>query len=57
MGEATGKLWSGGLENHTIFPQGNGQIEKMNRTLLMLKTHTSKQTSTWKESLNELMFS
>lgn len=38
-------------------PMGNGQVERMNRTLLqMLKTLTETQKSNWKESLNKLVF-
>ena len=37
-------------------PMGNGQVERMNRTLLqMLKTLTDAQKSNWKESLNKLV--
>lgn len=36
---------------------GNGQVERMNRTLLqMLKTLTETQKSNWKESLNKLVY-
>lgn len=38
-------------------PQGNGQVERFNRTLLqMLKTLTDKQKTNWKESLNKLIY-
>lgn len=38
-------------------PMGNGQVERMNRTLLqMLKTLTETQKSNWKESINKLMY-
>lgn len=37
-------------------PQGNGQVERFNRTLLqMLKTLTEKQKSNWNASLNKLI--
>ncbi|KAI4896469.1 hypothetical protein NFI96_008001 [Prochilodus magdalenae] len=36
---------------------GNGQVERMNRTLLqMLKTLTERQKSNWKEHLNKLLY-
>ncbi|KAJ0022377.1 hypothetical protein NQD34_009867 [Periophthalmus magnuspinnatus] len=39
-------------------PMGNGQVERMNRTLLqMLKTLTETQKSNWKDSINKLMYS
>ena len=38
-------------------PQGNGQVERFNRTLIqMLKTLTEKQKSDWKNSLNKLVY-
>ncbi len=38
-------------------PQGNGQVERFNRTLLqMLKTLSDKQKSNWKDSLNKLIY-
>ncbi|KAI3369564.1 hypothetical protein L3Q82_024377 [Scortum barcoo] len=38
-------------------PMGNGQVERMNRTLLqMLKTLTETQKSNWKESLDKLVY-
>uniref|UniRef100_A0A7N9AYF5 Gypsy retrotransposon integrase-like protein 1 n=1 Tax=Mastacembelus armatus TaxID=205130 RepID=A0A7N9AYF5_9TELE len=38
-------------------PMGNGQVERMNRTLLqMLSTLTETQKSNWKDSINKLMY-
>lgn len=38
-------------------PEGNGQVEHFNRTLLqMLKTLTEREKANWKESLNKLIY-
>lgn len=38
-------------------PQGNGQVERFNRSLIqMLKTLTDQQKANWKESLNKLIY-
>ena len=43
--------------DHVRPPQGNGQVKRLNRTLLqMLKTLTNKQKTNWKDSFNMLIY-
>lgn len=46
-----------GSRTTPYYPMGNGQVERMNRTLLqMLRTPTETLKSNWKESINKLMY-
>ncbi len=42
----------------TYHPQSNGQIERMNRTLIdMLKSYVNRRGSDWDENLELVLFS
>lgn len=51
------KLGIAGSKTTAYHPMGNGQVERMNRTLLqMLKTLTETHNTNWKESMNKLVY-
>ena len=50
-------LWNRQVPDHRIPPQGNGQVERFNRTMIsLLSTLAKEQKSRWPESLKELVF-